>query len=261
MNRDLGDRTTVRVGDGAQLCVEAIGDRDDPALLLIGGATWSMDWWEEGLCRRLADRGRLVVRYDQRDTGRSTSYPPGAPGYTPADLVADAVAVLDALRDRPRPRRRPLDGRWHRPARGVRASRSGADADADVHEPDRPRDHGSAGHGPAAGGDVRGRGRRARLGRPRGRHRPHRRGRAPLRGTWQLRRAAPARDRRRGVRPQQRHRGGHGQPLHARRRRTGPLRARPAARTPDARRARDGRPACSRPRTAGRSRTRSRARG
>ena len=49
------------------------------------------------LCRRLADRGRLVVRYDQRDTGRSTSYPPGAPGYTGADLGSDAVAVLDGL--------------------------------------------------------------------------------------------------------------------------------------------------------------------
>lgn len=56
-----------------------------------------MDWWEDELCGRLAERGRLIVRYDQRDTGRSTSYPPGAPGYTAADLVSDAVAVLDAL--------------------------------------------------------------------------------------------------------------------------------------------------------------------
>ena len=91
------ERTTVRVGGDAELCVEAIGDSTHPAILLIGGATWSMDWWEEPLCRRLADRGRLVVRYDQRDTGRSTSYPPGRPGYCGADLVSDAVAVLDGL--------------------------------------------------------------------------------------------------------------------------------------------------------------------
>lgn len=97
MNSDIATRTTVRLDDGAQLCVEAIGDANDPALLLIGGATWSMDWWEDDLCRRLADRGRLVVRYDQRDTGRSTSYPPGSPGYTSADQVTDALAVLDAL--------------------------------------------------------------------------------------------------------------------------------------------------------------------
>jgi pimeloyl-ACP methyl ester carboxylesterase len=91
------DTTTIRVGGGAHLCVEAIGDPADPAVLLIGAATWSMDWWEDELCHRLADRGRLVVRYDQRDTGRSTSYPPGSPGYTGADLVGDAVAVLDGL--------------------------------------------------------------------------------------------------------------------------------------------------------------------
>lgn len=92
-----GECETVGVDDGAQLCVEAIGSRDDPALLLIGGAAWSMDWWEDDLCRRLAERGRLVVRYDHRDTGRSTSYPPGSPAYTTADQVTDAVAVLDAL--------------------------------------------------------------------------------------------------------------------------------------------------------------------
>jgi pimeloyl-ACP methyl ester carboxylesterase len=97
MNATSGERRTVRVGGDAELCVEAIGDSAHPAILLIGGATWSMDWWEDELCRRLADRGRLVVRHDQRDTGRSTSYPPGAPGYTGADLVSDAVAVLDGL--------------------------------------------------------------------------------------------------------------------------------------------------------------------
>ncbi|HYO37584.1 MAG TPA: alpha/beta fold hydrolase [Geodermatophilus sp.] len=90
-------RTTIRVGGGADLCVEAIGDPPDPAILLIGAATWSMDGWEDELCHRLARRGRLVVRYDQRDTGRSTSSPPGAPDYTGADLVGDAVAVLDGL--------------------------------------------------------------------------------------------------------------------------------------------------------------------
>lgn len=89
--------TLVHVNDDTQLCVEAIGDRGDPALLLIGGATWSMDWWDDELCHRFADRGRFIVRYDNRDTGRSTSYPPGAPGYGSSDLIADAVAVLDAL--------------------------------------------------------------------------------------------------------------------------------------------------------------------
>src|SRR5262245_32951083 len=57
-----------------------------------------MDWWEDDLCRRIAAGGRYVVRYDQRDTGRSIVYEPGAPGYTGADLVADAVGILDVLR-------------------------------------------------------------------------------------------------------------------------------------------------------------------
>lgn len=91
------DETMIQVDDDVQLCVQTIGERGDPALLLIGGATWSMDWWNVELCQRLADRHHLVVRYDQRDTGRSTHYPVGSPTYTGADLVADAIAVLDAL--------------------------------------------------------------------------------------------------------------------------------------------------------------------
>jgi pimeloyl-ACP methyl ester carboxylesterase len=91
------ERMTVAIGGGAEICAEAIGDRHDPAILLMGGAAWSMDWWEDDLCRRLAERGRLVVRYDNRDTGRSTSYPPGQPGYSGTDMVADAIAVMDAF--------------------------------------------------------------------------------------------------------------------------------------------------------------------
>ena len=51
---------------------------------------------EEEFCQRLAAGGRFVIRYDHRDTGRSVSYPAGAPGYTGADLAADAAGVLDA---------------------------------------------------------------------------------------------------------------------------------------------------------------------
>jgi pimeloyl-ACP methyl ester carboxylesterase len=46
----------------------------------------------------LAGRGLYVIRYDQRDTGRSTTYEPGRPGYTAGDLLADAIAVLDGYR-------------------------------------------------------------------------------------------------------------------------------------------------------------------
>jgi pimeloyl-ACP methyl ester carboxylesterase len=82
---------------GAQLCVDTFGDASEPAVLLIMGGAASMDRWEPRFCERLAAHGRYVVRYDHRDTGGSTTYPPGRPGYTGDDLVSDAVAVLDRL--------------------------------------------------------------------------------------------------------------------------------------------------------------------
>ncbi len=82
--------------NGVELCTEPFGDPDHPSVLLIHGIGASMLWWEEGLCRRLADGGRFVIRYDHRDTGRSVTYEHGRPGYTGADLDADAVGVLDA---------------------------------------------------------------------------------------------------------------------------------------------------------------------
>jgi pimeloyl-ACP methyl ester carboxylesterase len=82
--------------NGIEVCAEAYGDRGDPAVLLIGGAASSMDWWDEELCRRLAAGGRYVIRYDHRDTGRSTSFPAGKPPYSGVDLANDALGVLDA---------------------------------------------------------------------------------------------------------------------------------------------------------------------
>lgn len=83
--------------NGVDLCIETFGDPADPAILLIGGAAASMDWWEDDFCKRLADGSRFVIRYDFRDTGQSVSYKPGAPAYTGSDLVGDAVGLLDTL--------------------------------------------------------------------------------------------------------------------------------------------------------------------
>jgi pimeloyl-ACP methyl ester carboxylesterase len=89
---------TMRVEiNGAELCVDTVGEPGHPAVLLIMGAAGSMDRWEEPFCERLAAAGRYVIRYDQRDTGASTSYPPGKPGYTGDDLIADPLGVLDHL--------------------------------------------------------------------------------------------------------------------------------------------------------------------
>jgi pimeloyl-ACP methyl ester carboxylesterase len=80
-----------------ELCVQTVGEPGDPAVLLIHGACASMVWWEDELCERIAAGGRFVIRYDQRDTGRSTSFPVGRPGYAMSDLAADAVGILNAL--------------------------------------------------------------------------------------------------------------------------------------------------------------------
>ena len=82
---------------GGTIAAQCLGDPDDPALLLLGGATWSRDWWDEGLCATLASRSLRVIRFDTRDTGRSVTSPAGAPAYSADTLVDDAIAVLDAF--------------------------------------------------------------------------------------------------------------------------------------------------------------------
>lgn len=92
----MGEERLVRA-NGVTLCVETFGREEDPAVLLIAGMSSPMDWWEDDFCEQLAAGHRYVVRYDLRDTGRSTTYPPGQPCYTGADLRADALALLDEL--------------------------------------------------------------------------------------------------------------------------------------------------------------------
>jgi pimeloyl-ACP methyl ester carboxylesterase len=93
-------RMTERMvrADGVELASEAFGDPADPPLLLIMGVMASMLWWPDEFCERLASLQRRVVRYDNRDTGRSTTYEPGSPGYTLEELADDATRVLDAYR-------------------------------------------------------------------------------------------------------------------------------------------------------------------
>jgi pimeloyl-ACP methyl ester carboxylesterase len=83
--------------DGVRLCFQAVGPDDAPVVLLLAGAASSMDWWPVDLCLAVAAQGYRVVRYDHRDTGRSTTSPRGAPDYTGRDLAEDPLRVLDAL--------------------------------------------------------------------------------------------------------------------------------------------------------------------
>ena len=49
-----------------------MGDPDGEPLLLVMGLATQMIAWHEGLCRLLAERGFRVIRFDNRDIGRST---------------------------------------------------------------------------------------------------------------------------------------------------------------------------------------------
>ncbi len=82
--------------NGVDICTEAFGDPSDPTILLVMGATASMLRWDDELCERLAEGGRHVIRYDNRDTGCSTTYDPGTVPYTLEDMADDAIGVLDA---------------------------------------------------------------------------------------------------------------------------------------------------------------------
>ena len=83
--------------NGVDICTQTFGDASDPPILLVMGATASMLRWDQGFCERLAAGRRFVIRYDNRDTGRSTTYDPGTVPYTVEDMADDAVGVLDAF--------------------------------------------------------------------------------------------------------------------------------------------------------------------
>jgi pimeloyl-ACP methyl ester carboxylesterase len=91
--------TTEKIvrADDVELAAQAFGDPSDPPVVLVMGATASMLWWPEGFCSQLAGKGRYVIRYDNRDTGLSTTWEPGNPGYTFADMADDVVRIMDGF--------------------------------------------------------------------------------------------------------------------------------------------------------------------
>jgi pimeloyl-ACP methyl ester carboxylesterase len=84
----------VTVGE-VDLCYDAFGDPDAPSMLLIMGLGFQLIHWPEDFCRQLAAEGFRVVRFDNRDAGRSTHLP--GRRYTVGDMADDAVGLLAAL--------------------------------------------------------------------------------------------------------------------------------------------------------------------
>lgn len=82
--------------NGAALATESFGRADKGTILLVMGATASMAWWPEEFCRALADAGYQVIRFDHRDTGKSTTGIPGEVAYGLGDIASDLGSILDA---------------------------------------------------------------------------------------------------------------------------------------------------------------------
>ena len=83
-------------GQGVSLMTESLGRAGDPAVVLVMGATASMLAWPDEFCAALVKRGLFVIRFDHRDTGESSTVPPGEAGYAVEDMAGDVLAVLDA---------------------------------------------------------------------------------------------------------------------------------------------------------------------
>jgi pimeloyl-ACP methyl ester carboxylesterase len=80
---------------GTKLATEAFGRPEDPAVVLVMGATASMLGWPDALCNALADQGLHILRFDHRDTGQSTTAAPGEATYAVEDMAGDVLAVMD----------------------------------------------------------------------------------------------------------------------------------------------------------------------
>ncbi len=78
----------AKVG-GLQICYQTFGRPSDPPLLLIMGLGAQMIVWEDDFCEALAARGFWVIRFDNRDIGKSTQI-----DWTPPADLGKAVAAL-----------------------------------------------------------------------------------------------------------------------------------------------------------------------
>src|ERR1700683_2714358 len=101
--------------NGITLEYESFGRASDPAILLIMGFSAQMTMWPVAFCKGLAERGFRVIRFDNRDIGKSThltdlgtpnvpeammkmmSGQPITAPYQLDDMATDATALLDAL--------------------------------------------------------------------------------------------------------------------------------------------------------------------
>jgi pimeloyl-ACP methyl ester carboxylesterase len=97
--------------NGIEIAYQEVGDPDGEPLILVMGLATQMIAWDDELCEMLAERGFRVVRFDNRDIGRSTkldgAHVPSrtdlllrrreTAAYLLSDMAADTVGLMDHL--------------------------------------------------------------------------------------------------------------------------------------------------------------------
>ncbi|MFT2092395.1 alpha/beta fold hydrolase [Paraglaciecola sp. 2405UD69-4] len=76
--------------NGIEIAYDSYGNQEDPAIILIMGLATQMIFWESTFCEYLASNGYHVIRFDNRDVGKSTWFD-GAAAPSHLALLANIV--------------------------------------------------------------------------------------------------------------------------------------------------------------------------
>jgi pimeloyl-ACP methyl ester carboxylesterase len=102
--------------NGLKINYDSFGNQENPVILLVMGLATQMIYWDEDFCRMLASQGFWVIRFDNRDVGKSTwlvsqpkpstltlvanalfNRPVGA-SYLLEDMAKDTLGLMDSLK-------------------------------------------------------------------------------------------------------------------------------------------------------------------
>ncbi len=110
----LDEGEKLASANGVTICYQTFGEKSDPPMLLVMGLGAQMVQWDDGFCERLAARGYWMIRFDNRDIGKSSKIDlppydlaqsfaavsagrPVAAPYLLKDMAADAIGLMDFL--------------------------------------------------------------------------------------------------------------------------------------------------------------------